>query len=83
MFGPMVAMVPDSIEWLATLPTTGEVWGSLGKRILHNRQINIAGAWLMGRMRKAGFTAAQGMRALLAYREEVRSWGQHLPLEYR
>ena len=72
----MASPVVDSIEWLVNLRTIEETWIALAAGLLHSRAINITGAWLMGRMKKAGFTAADGMRALLAYRQEVRALEQ-------
>ena len=73
-------MVPDSVEWLVNLRTVEEAWGALVKGLLHSRGINEAGAWLMARMRKWGFSAAMGLTALMAYRVEVRTLEQMRPL---
>ena len=70
---PLREVVPDSVEWLLGLRTAEDAWETLARGLLVSREINICGAWMMGRMRRRGATAEMGWAALMAYRAELRA----------
>ena len=69
---PVRELVPDSVEWLLSLRTVEDTWKDLARGLLVSREVNICGAWMMARMRRAGCSPEMGWSALMAYRAELR-----------